>query len=198
MNLSIAAKRGSIRWTANAVSGGSPGAADSALTVGAVDSADKAAYFTSQGPRAGDNALKPDLSAPGVDILAARSQLTSGQGYYTSMSGTSMATPHIAGVAALLANQPVPAGARVLDSEGTAANVDYVRAEFERQLDTKSRWDAYIAGDKNAIDDAAQREGQVHLAGADLAVNLVRMRGVSGIERLREFLEGAGGKRLRL
>ncbi|MFD5703806.1 S8 family serine peptidase [Streptomyces lasiicapitis] len=84
---------------------GSPGAADSALTVGAVDSADKAAYFTSQGPRFGDNALKPDLSAPGVDILAARSQLTSGQGYYTSMSGTSMATPHIAGVAALLAEQ---------------------------------------------------------------------------------------------
>ncbi|MEL3944957.1 S8 family serine peptidase [Streptomyces sp. LNU-CPARS28] len=84
---------------------GSPGAADSALTVGAVDSADKAAYFTSQGPRAGDNALKPDLSAPGVDILAARSQLTSGQGYYTSMSGTSMATPHVAGVAALLAER---------------------------------------------------------------------------------------------
>ncbi|MFD3660745.1 S8 family serine peptidase [Streptomyces sp. NPDC058659] len=84
---------------------GSPGAADSALTIGAVDSSDEAAYFTSQGPRYGDQALKPDLSAPGVDILAARSQLVSGSGLYTTMSGTSMATPHVAGVAALLAEQ---------------------------------------------------------------------------------------------
>ncbi|MEU6018817.1 S8 family serine peptidase [Streptomyces sp. NPDC047515] len=84
---------------------GSPGAADSALTIGAVDSADRLANFSSQGPRLGDNALKPDLSAPGVDIVAARSQLVSGSGPYTSKSGTSMATPHVAGVAALLAEK---------------------------------------------------------------------------------------------
>ncbi|MCF3123080.1 S8 family serine peptidase [Streptomyces arenae] len=96
---------------------GSPGAADSALTIGAVDSADEAAYFTSQGPRAGDHALKPDLSAPGVDILAARSRLTGGDGFYTEMSGTSMATPHVAGVAALLAEKhPDWPGARIKDA----------------------------------------------------------------------------------
>ncbi|MEU1591217.1 S8 family serine peptidase, partial [Micromonospora sp. NPDC005710] len=83
---------------------GSPGAADSALTVGAVDSTDHLADFSSQGPRAGDGGLKPEITAPGVDILAARSHLVrGGSGDYTLMSGTSMATPHVAGTAALVA-----------------------------------------------------------------------------------------------
>ncbi|WP_155370742.1 S8 family serine peptidase [Catellatospora vulcania] len=83
---------------------GAPGAADAALTVGAVDGQDRWAFFSSSGPRRGDNALKPDLSGPGVDVLAARSQQSGeGEGMYTTMSGTSMATPHVAGAAALLA-----------------------------------------------------------------------------------------------
>ncbi|MFD5065591.1 S8 family serine peptidase [Streptomyces sp. NPDC058394] len=82
---------------------GSPGAADSALTVGAVDSADQLADFSSTGPREGDGGLKPEITAPGVDIVAARSHYPRGSGYYTTMSGTSMATPHVSGAAALLA-----------------------------------------------------------------------------------------------
>ncbi len=94
---------------------GSPGVADAALTVAAVDGLDQRAVFSSMGPRVGDHALKPDISAPGVDVLAARSQaIPWGEGMYQPMDGTSMATPHVAGAAAILAARRPGWGARRL------------------------------------------------------------------------------------
>jgi minor extracellular serine protease Vpr len=56
------------------------------------------ADFSSGGPRTGDSFLKPDVTAPGVSIVSTASG--SGNGAAT-LSGTSMASPHAAGVAAL-------------------------------------------------------------------------------------------------
>jgi subtilisin family serine protease len=87
----------------------SPGSADAALTVGAVDKSDALASFSSRGPRIGDDAMKPDITAPGVDIVAARAAGTElgdpvGDSYVT-LSGTSMATPHVTGSVAILAQE---------------------------------------------------------------------------------------------
>ncbi|NRQ33569.1 S8 family serine peptidase [Nonomuraea sp. NN258] len=82
----------------------SPGSADAALTVGAVDQDDKLAWWSSRGPRVIDLAVKPDITAPGAGIVAARSGGGAGEPYEAE-DGTSMSAPHVTGAAAILAQQ---------------------------------------------------------------------------------------------
>lgn len=71
----------------------------------AIPRAPEMAGFSSYGPAlaGGGDLLKPDITAPGSDILASVSPATNDGGDFNYMSGTSMSAPHIAGLATLVA-----------------------------------------------------------------------------------------------
>lgn len=125
---------------------GSPGSAEQALTVAAVDRHDALADFSSRGPTA-DGTLKPDIAAPGVDIVAAKAvhghEGDAAAPGYVTMSGTSMATPATVGAAAIVAQEhpdwtgqqlkaALMASAKPLSGQGSyavgAGRVDLTRA----------------------------------------------------------------------
>lgn len=76
---------------------GSPGTARSSITVGATDKSDEIAGFSSKGPNSKIYTIKPEVVAPGVDIISLNLNEK-----YREASGTSAAAPHVAGVCALL------------------------------------------------------------------------------------------------
>ena len=129
------------------------------------------AGFSSRGPVLADGSdlLKPDIAAPGVSILAAGPNQESTAPTYQFLSGTSMAAPHIAGLAALyLGERPTAAPAEIksammttahdtLDAEGQAVTDPFAQGAgqvdptlfFEPgllYLNGKADWYAYLQG----------------------------------------------------
>jgi subtilisin family serine protease len=78
---------------------GSPATAQKAIAVAAATKGGVIAPFSSGGPAPVSLALKPDVTAPGVGIL---SSVPAHDGTWAQFDGTSMASPHVAGAAALL------------------------------------------------------------------------------------------------
>jgi len=90
------------------------------VSVAASDSADHRAYFSNYGPRT------VDLAAPGSNIWS----VLKGGKSYVSESGTSMATPHVAGAAALLASTP----------EGRAMSAEQMRDTLMANVEKMTEW----------------------------------------------------------
>ncbi|MBF0672002.1 MAG: S8 family serine peptidase [Salinibacterium sp.] len=95
------------------------------------------AGFSSRGPIEvdGSDIIKPDISAPGVGILAATANPADGEPTYAFLSGTSMSSPHIAGLAALyLGERPSATPAEIKSAFMTTA-YDTVDRETGRVTD---------------------------------------------------------------
>jgi len=131
----------------------SPGTARNAITVGATDVSDLIASFSSRGPNMKNINIKPDVVAPGVAILSSYPG-----NRYATLSGTSMATPHVTGAAALL----------------KAVHHDWTPAQIKLALMNNAKLlnDEIMAGGAGRIDVYAAATGPIKIDPPSLSLGL--------------------------
>lgn len=142
----------------NAQTVGSPGSCLNAVTVGALDTINnKLADFSSRGPTKGDGLTKPDVIAPGfridsgtVGLIDAQSP---GQPKYASISGTSMATPHISGL--------LSACRQMYQAEGVILTADVVKQAMQMHGHAKNNSDGWGLLTYDIL-----KEHLIHISGA--------------------------------
>ncbi|ONK72620.1 uncharacterized protein A4U43_C04F21300 [Asparagus officinalis] len=146
------------------------------ITVEKYKPAPAVAYFSSRGPSAQtSNMLKPDIAAPGVNILASwiptneSSQIPAGQkpSAFNLISGTSMACPHVAGVAAMIKSwNPSWSPSAVRSAIMTTANlVNNDKAPLSTDSGSVATPYDYGAGEVNP--NSALQPGLVYEAGPE-------------------------------
>lgn len=126
---------------------GPPGCARYVITVGAANDEDVMAEFSSRGPSA-DGRTKPDIVFPGVGVIAPQAAGTRlgpeiAEGYVSS-SGTSMATPHAAGLAALMLQANPRLTAEQVKNEMLAGAVNIDALPNEQGAGRGNAYQAYL------------------------------------------------------
>jgi subtilisin family serine protease len=132
---------------------GSPGTAIDALTVAAIDDGGSVTSFSSRGPSPRLLGFKPDVAAPGFGIVSA--QMGGGT---IALNGTSMATPHVAGVAALL---------RKLHPDWTPAQVKAAVTSSATEID-----DAPFSRGAGRVDARAAHESTLLISASGLSFGI--------------------------
>ncbi|MET9302461.1 MULTISPECIES: S8 family serine peptidase [Micromonospora] len=175
-----------------------PGAQVTLLPTGNDQPYPQVAAFSSRGPSLkNQDLLKPDLTAPGVGILAAVSPRGEGKNF-DFYSGTSMATPHVAGLAAIyLAERPTATPAEIKSALMTttyatrtttgAPNTD-VWAQGTGHVDPTRMLNPGVVYDASAADWLGYLEGKGYrtgsgvapIAGSDLNYPSIRVENLFG------------------
>jgi subtilisin family serine protease len=178
---------------------GSPGDYPQSYSAGAFDINNNIAGFSSRGPSAFGGELKPNIAAPGVSV---RSSVPGNS--YASFSGTSMASPHVAGTVALMWSvAPVLVG----DIAQTRAILDDTAVDtFDGQCggtaDDNNVWgegklDAFAAVDASPTQPTGTLTGTVTAAGSGNPIAGAKVRAVGPVTR-ETFTDAAGTYNLTL
>lgn len=158
-----------------------PAIFEGSFSVGATRSDDTIASFSSRGPVMADSSfrLKPDVAAPGVGV---RSSVRGGE--YASLSGTSMAGPHVAGLVALLLSANP-------ELRGQVERIERILEETAKPMQDDQNC-GNLSG--QAVPNAVYGYGRVDaLAAVERALELTSLReGAAGTPAVRVFPNPAG------
>ncbi|MER7947964.1 S8 family serine peptidase [Streptomyces sp. NPDC096079] len=176
-----------------------PGAQAPAYGVGAYDSTGRIASFSGFGPSPVDGSMKPNISAPGVNVRSAWPGSS-----YNTINGTSMATPHVAGAVALLwAASPsligdiaktralLDQGARNVDDTHCGGTVEANNVWGEGRLDI-------LASVQRAPQEAANVTGKVTAGSTGEALTDITVKVTNGSDTRTVTTGSDGGYRLAL